>query len=194
MAKVQVWQLKQIVKDLERYYKDAKQTEKTILNCAIAAAAVDAAGSIIPGLAIPAVIISCFGAVWVMYGKLCHDLGIEIGQSVLKLLARAILANIVANVGGTILAVLGGLFIPGASVAVSAVITFITLYIAGTIFLHLILRMAQKSNDPVSFSDISADEMKKMAKEITPTKDTLNEAKAAYEENKDNKDKGTSAN
>lgn len=189
MAKVQAWQLKMIVKELLKYYENAKQTEKTILNCAIAAAVANAVGGFIPVLSIPALIISCFGALWVMYGMLCHDLGIVIKESVLKLLARAILSNIVANLGGAIIAVLASLVVPGASVVVSTVVSFITLYIAGTIFLHLILRMAQKSVDPVSFSDITPNEMKNMAQEITPTKDMLDEAKKAYEENKDKMEK-----
>ena len=169
---------KEITTALKDYYVRANETERIILNSALAAAAADAVGGIIPGLAIPAIIVSCFGAVWAMYASLC-----SLKENVLKLLARAVLANITANLGGLLIAMFAGMFIPGASILASAAVSFIAVYLAGIVFLRLILKMAQKSSDPYTFSDISSSEMKAAARNITVTKEDLNAAKAVYEAN-----------
>jgi len=177
--------LKEITEGLKTHYSCAAETERIILNYALTAAAADAVGGIIPGLAIPAIIVSCFGVVWVMYGTLCTTLGISLKENVLKLLAKAALANIAANLGSALVAMFAGMFIPGASILVSAAVSFIAVYLAGVVFLRLILKMAQKSCDPFSFSDISASEMKAAARGITLTKDDLNAAREVYDTSKD---------
>ena len=118
-----------------------------------------------------------------MYASLCSTLGISLKENVLKLLARAVLANITANLGGLLIAMFAGMFIPGASILASAAVSFIAVYLAGIVFLRLILKMAQKSSDPYTFSDISSSEMKAAARNITVTKEDLNAAKAVYEAN-----------
>mgnify|MGYP007089422329 FL=1 len=175
---------KTIMYALKAYYSNAENTEKIILNCALVAASADLVGGAIPGLAIPAVITSRFGAIWVMYGKLCKELGISLKDNTLKILARAAITNIAMNLTGVILGALAGMLIPGASIPVSAIVTFATVYLAGMMFLQLILKMAQKSTDPHMFSDISADEMKKTVSGIKLSKDDLEAAKKVYENNK----------
>lgn len=178
------YQIKTLMYGLKDYYSNAEDTEKVIINCALVAAGADAVGSAIPGLAIPATIVSCFGAVWTMYVKLCNTLGISLKENALKMLAKAALANIAANLGGALVAVIAGMLVPGASIAVSAVVAFLAVYLAGVVFLALILKMAKKSSDPYSFSDISTAEMKKTVSATKLTKEDLNAAKAAYDANK----------
>ena len=173
-------QMKQIASSLSHYYPNAEDMENIIVNYALVAASADMVSGIIPGLAVPATIISCFGAVWVMYGKLCNEMGITLKENVLKLLARAALTNIVANLGGVIAGMLVGMLIPGASILASALTVFITVYLAGQIFLELILKLAQKSKDPLTFSDISASEMKREVKNTKVSADDLNAAKSVY--------------
>lgn len=181
------YQIKFLVYGLKEYYSNAEDTEKVIINCALVAAGADAVGGIIPGLAIPAVIASCFGAVWVMYGKLCDTLGISLKENVLKLLAKAVIANIAANLGGALAAIFVGMFIPGASIFVSAAVTFITVYLAGIVFLALILKMAEKSSDLHTFSDISEEDMMETVNETKLSKEDLKEAKNVYNQNKNGK-------
>lgn len=178
------YMIRELAYGLKDYYSHANETEQIILNAALAAAAADAVGGMIPGLAIPATIISCFGAVWAMYGSLCSALGISLKDNVLKLLAKAALANITANLGGVLVAMFAGMFVPVAAPLVSAAVSFIAVYLAGVVFLRLILKMAQKSNDPYTFSDISASEMKAAARGVTLTKDDLNSARTAYNTSK----------
>ena len=172
--------IKETAYALKSYYSEAEETEKIIIDCALVAAGADAVGSVIPGLAIPATIVTCFGAVWVMYGKLCDKLGISLKENVLKLLAKAVLANIAANLGGAIATLLAGMLIPGASIVASAVVAFLTVYLAGLVFLQLILKLAKQSNDPYSFNDISKSEMKKSLKETKVGVEDLEVAKQAY--------------
>ena len=79
--------IKEAAYALKDYYPNADETEKVIINCALVAAGADAVGGVLPGLAVPATIIACFGTVWVMYGQLCGKLGISLKENVLKLLA-----------------------------------------------------------------------------------------------------------
>lgn len=176
------YMIKELLIGLKAYYDNAEGTEKVILSYAIAAAAADAAGGAIPGLAIPAAIVSCFGAVWMMYGSLCTALGISIKEHALKLLAKAALANIAANLGGVLIAIFAGMLLPGASILVSAAVAFIAVYLAGIVFLRLILKMARQSCDPYTFRDISDHEMKAAVRGITVTKEDLNAAKAVYDD------------
>lgn len=181
---MQAYMIKEIAYHLREYYNHAEDVERIILTAALTAAAADAVGGLIPGLAIPATILSCFGAVWVMYGSLCKTLGISLKENVLKLLAKAALSNITANLGGALVAMFAGMFIPGASILMSAAVAFIAVYLAGVVFLRLVLKMAEKSSDPYTFSDISASEMKREACGVTLTKEDLKAARTAYDTSK----------
>ena len=176
--------IRELTYALRQYYGQADEAERVIMTAALTAAAADAVGGAIPGLAIPATILSCFGAVWIMYGSLCKTLGISLKENVLKLLAKAALSNIAANLGGALVAMLAGMFVPGASIVVSAVVSFSTVYLACVVFLRLILKMAQKSSDPYTFCDISANEMKAAARGVKLTKEDLNTARAAFDASK----------
>lgn len=165
---------------LSEFYKNAEDTKKIIIRAALVASTADAVASMIPGVALASTIIGCFGAVWIMYGHLCSTLGIKLSESTLKLLGKAVLSNIAANLSGLLLATIVGTFIPGVSVVSSAVITFVTVYIAGIIFLQLIYNMARKTKDTQSFNDISEEEMKNYVENAEISKDAVKEAKQAY--------------
>ena len=176
--------LRLLIIALAMYYNNAEKVEKIIINAAMVAAGSDAVASAIPGLSIPATIIGCLAAVWIMYGSICKELGIKLSEGTLKLIGKAALANIAGNLAGMLAEMLALVilsFIPGASVIASAVVTFISVYIAGKIFLALILKMAEKSKDKVSFSDIPDSEMKNFARTAAVSKEDVAEAKAAHE-------------
>ncbi len=165
---------------LQAFYENADETNKIIMTSALTAAGADAIGGIFPGLAIPATIISCFGAVWVMYGAICRKLGITMKDKVLKLLARAALANIAANLGGAIAALIAGMFVPGGSIVASALVSFVTVYLAGLVFLKTLAKMAAASSDPHTFSDMSESDMRRAMRETTITREDLESARRAY--------------
>lgn len=172
-----------ILYGLKAYYANAEDTGKVIMTSALTAAAADMVGGSIPAFAVPATIVACFGAVWVMYGELCKVLGIQLKANALKLLARAAIANIAANLGSALIGLVVGMFVPGASVAASAVVTFITVYMAGYVFLQMILNMAQKSSDIYGFSDIPEADMRREVKNTKVTAEDMAAAKAAFDAN-----------
>lgn len=89
------------------------------------------------------------------------------------------------NLGSVIIGAVAGMLIPGASIPVSAIVTFITVYLSGMMFLQLILKMAQKSTNLHTFSDISTDEMKKTVSNVKLSKDDLEAAKKIYDSHKE---------
>lgn len=180
MGSIEIMLFKEVIRGLRAYYPNADDTQKVILDSAMVAAGADAIGGIIPGLAIPATIVACFGAVWVMYGRLCSTLGISLRENVLKLLARAVLANIAGNLGGVFAASFVGMFIPFASILVSAAVVFVTVGLAGLIFLRMILSLAKKSSDPYTFSDLSESEMESTARYTNVSKGDFEAMRGAY--------------
>ena len=176
--------MKMALYGLRQHYNEADKTERIIIDSALVAAGACAVSSIIPAVAIPALIIECFGTVWVMYAKICNTLGIKIKENVLRLLARAALSNITANVGGVLITYFVGMLVPGASILAGAAVSFATVYLAGIIFLELLGKLADKSADPVSFSDISTAEMTRTVKNATVDKADFEAANGLYEANK----------
>ena len=169
-----------VTEALKSFYSNADDANKVIMTAALTAASADAIGGAIPGLAIPATIVSCFGTVWVMYGAICRKLGINMKDKALKLLARAALANIAANLGGALAALIAGMLVPGGSILASAIVTFLTVYLAGLVFLKTLAKLAAASSDPHSFSDMSEGDMKRAMKETTVSKEDLEAARKAY--------------
>lgn len=161
---------------LQRYYSNASETKSIIKNCALVAAGAATAGSLIPVLAIPAVITSSFGAIWVMYGKLCTALGISLKENTLKLLARAAIANISTN----LISMLIGTLIPVGGIAIGAIATYVTVVIAGNIFLKLILGMARSGVNVANCNDC---DLKEIVKNINVDPDEINDAKNEYKDN-----------
>ena len=172
--------MEETLNGLSKYYPKAEDAEVVVIECALTAAAATAIGSIVPGLALPATIISCYGAVWMMYARLCSLLEIKLEKRVLKLLARAALSNIAANLGGTVMVIGAGLFFPGTSVVTSAVISYSTIFLAGLVFLRLLLRMAVQSNDPSTLCDISDKELQEEMWAEKPDEADLNAARASH--------------
>ena len=169
-----------VTEALKSFYSNADDANKVIMTAALTAASADAIGGAIPGLAIPATIVSCFGTVWVMYGAICRKLGINMKDKALKLLARAALVNIAANLGGALAALIAGMLVPGGSILASAVVAFLTVYLAGLVFLKTLVKLAAASSDPHSFSDMSEGDMKRAMKETKVSKEDLEAARKAY--------------
>ncbi len=170
-----------LIKSLSRKYANAYEVKKIILSCAAVAAGADAIGGVIPVISIPATIISCSGAVLVMYKKICDKLGIVIKEKVLKILSRAALVNITVHLGGSIAGLIAGMLIPGTSVIVAVVVSYLAVYLSGIVFLNMICKLAEKSSDPYSFSDVSEKEMKNTVRNSKVNQNNLEEARKARE-------------
>ena len=175
--------LRMVTSALKVYYSNANEAERIIMDCGMVAAGAAAVGGIIPILEIPAMIISCVGAVWTMYVQLCKVLGIKIGDNLLKVLASAALSNIATNLIGIFAIELVACFVPGLGMAAGALITFACIYLAGIMFMNMILAFAKKGVSSNEFSSLSEGDLKNILNSQTPSKDDVKQAKKIFKEN-----------
>lgn len=175
--------LRMVISALKVYYSNANDAEKIIMDCGMVAAGAAAVGGIIPILEIPAMIISCVGAVWTMYIQLCKALGISIGDNLLKVLASAALSNIATNLVSIFAFELVTCFIPGLSMAAGALVTFACVYLAGIMFMNMILAFAKKGVSSDGFSSLSEGDLKNILNSQTLNKNDVKQAKKVFKEN-----------
>lgn len=175
--------LQDAVKSLKYYYKDADEAEKIILNCAMVAAGATAVGSLVPFLALPSMIVSCVGAVWTMYIKICLCLEIPIGANILKVLASAALSNITTNLVGVFAVELLTAAIPGIGSLAGAAATFGCIYLAGMMFMGMLLSFAEKGKVGEDLKDVSQQDLKAEIKNHTPTREDVKDARHSFDDN-----------
>ena len=172
--------MKEIAYGLKVYYKEAEEAEKIVLECAAIAAGASAVGGVVTILALPAMITSCLGAVWAMYIRLCKCLEIRINENVLKVLASAALSNIATNLIGVFAIELLTVFIPGFGLAANALVTFSCVYLAGMMFMKMLLTFAKKGHFGSDLENLSKSELKAELKKNTPTKDDVKNARDEF--------------
>lgn len=172
--------MKEIAWALKAYYKEAEEAERIIMECALMAGGATAVGSMVPVLSLPAAIMACFGAVWAMYIRLCKCLGITISKNILKVLASAALSNMATNLISVFAVELLLTFIPGVSTATSALVTFACVYLAGMMFMKMILSFAKRGKAGSGLGDLSEKELEAEIKNNTPSKKDVKDAKKEF--------------
>lgn len=175
--------LNMLLKELKAFYYNADEAGKTIINCALLAAGTAAVGGMIPILELPAMIVSCVGAVWAMYIQICKNLNINIGDNLLKVLASAALTNIATNLIGVFALEILTFFIPGIAYISGALITFASVYLAGQMFMAMLLAFARQGKTGADMGNISAEDMRSVLDDMTPSKSDVKKAKQAFREN-----------
>lgn len=169
---------------LKMYYKKAEEAEKIILECAAIAAGASAIGGTISILALPAMVTSCFGAVWAMYIRLCKHFEIRINENVLKVLASAALSNIATNLISVFAIELLTVFVPGFGLAANSIVTFSCVYLAGMMFMKMLLTFAKNGRYGNGLENMPESELKDALKKITPSKNDIKNAKDEFTKNK----------
>lgn len=175
--------LNDIARYLEQYYKGADDAVKIIMDCAMVAAGATAVGGLFPVLALPAMIVSCVGAVWTMYIKLCKCLDVPIGKNILKVLASAALSNIATNLISVFAVELITIAIPGIGSLAGAAATFGCIYLAGVMFMAMLLSFAKKGTVGSDMGNVSAKKLKDELKNHTPSEDDVKDARKSFEDN-----------
>lgn len=174
--------MNEILRCLKVYYKGAESAEKVILNCALTAAAASAVGCFVPVLSLPSMIISCFGAVWMMYAQLCDCLGIPFKTNILKVLASAALSNIATNLIGVFVVELLVAFIPGVGSVAGAAVTFACVYLAGMMFMKMLLAFAKNGKTGSDLDSMTSREAQSYMKKCEVSKEDVKDAKAAFDQ------------
>lgn len=172
-----------VAKYLSQYYKSADEAVQIILNCALVAAGATAVGGLFPVLALPAMIVSCVGAVWTMYIKICQCLHIPIGENILKVLASAALSNIATNLISVFAVELITAAIPGIGSLAGAAATFGCIYLAGMMFMEMLLAFAKKGTVGNDLGKVSQQTLKTEIKNHTPTKEDVKDARQSFDDN-----------
>ena len=160
-------QLAAIIKQLTPYimgkaYNTENKIEKIILTHSVTAATVGLAGGFLPGAGAVIATVASTGAIWSMYYRLCQELGIKISQNILKTLSSAILTNIATNLGILLAGELAATFLPGVSLVVSAAACYGITYLAGFLFMKLLVNLFKAGKNP---SAMTAEELAAAGKE-----------------------------
>lgn len=169
---------------------NAEAAAEAIKKCAVGAAIAGVGSGWLPGAGGLVATAAWVAAIWTMYALINKKLGISVKENVLKSLASAILTNILAAAGAYLLALLAGgilSFIPGigtaAAIAVDAMLGYVTVFVSGILYLNLLTMMYEKYGN----ANFDGKDIKGLAKSVTENaniKGMMDEAKAAYKEDK----------
>jgi len=153
------------------------------------AAIAGVAGGWIPGVGGTAAVAVAAGFVWTMYGKINGRIDLPLSENIIKSVASGVATNLAGYAVGSIAISTAFSFLPGlgnvgASVIAGGVCYALTLT-SGFVYLKILTKVFKAGNDPTS---MTADKIKKVAKEVVENEDikaVMKEAKAAYKTAKD---------
>ena len=161
-----------ILKALEPWLKQTRYSsddiEDLIIKHAIAAAGIAFVGCFIPGLAQIVTALTSAGTIWHMYYDICQKMNVKISENLLKSLAAAVLANIVTQLGGVIILALIGEFLPGAGAIAGAAVLYAVTYLAGFLFLKILVDIFKTGKSP---SELSKQDFASVAKDAAESTD-----------------------
>lgn len=188
--------LAKALQDLDRSMRkslDGTKIEKikdTIGNYAIAAAVASGVAGVAPGIAGVAAALTQAGFVWATYVQINKTLEISMSENTAKFIGSAVVTNLITNAGAFAAVIVGSTIIsvlPGGqilSVAMSAALGYVIVYVSAIIYLKLITRMMQSDGTlKVAESDDTKHIIRDIIKESN-IKDMVNEGKAAYKQAK----------
>lgn len=162
----------------------------TIHGCAIAAAIAGVGSGWLPGAGALVATSVWVAAIWGMYIKVNHDLGINIKDNVLKSIASAFLTNIIASAGSLIIAYAIGFvisFIPGlgtvGAVAIDGFLGYVTVYASGLLYIRFLTKVL-KAKGNLDFSEIDVKTIAKETVKESNITDIIKEGKSSFKEAK----------
>ena len=103
------------------------------------------------------------GIIWTMYYRISRELGIPMSKNLLKTLGSACLTNIVANLGSVLLLELAATCVPVVGVAAAAAICYAITYLAGYLFIKLLVNVFRAGKRP---DEMTAEELADISKTV----------------------------
>ena len=167
-----------------------EKVETTIQTCAITAAATGVGGGMLPGVGGIVLTAASVAAIWTMYVRINKILGISIADNTLKSLASAMLTNIIAAAGAYILAIVATLvisFIPSLhflAAPAEAIIAYIAVFTSGILYIKFLTNVFNAKGS-FDFSDADIQQGAKKVVDTTNMHDMINDAKNAYNQDKE---------
>ena len=154
----------------------------------IGAAAAGRGVAWLPGAGATAAMAASAGFVWSMYFRINSKIGVPFAKNILKSVATAIGANLVASVISSVVVSSALSFIPGlgniAASALMAGVAFSLTWSCGLVYLKVLTRFAEAN---VDFDNVSEEDLKAMAKDVLAReniKEMMKQAKSQYKEAK----------
>lgn len=132
--------------------------ENCVMMHAAAAGVAAMAPGVVPGVGFGVAGAITTGALWHMYVKICSIIGVKFGENLLKSVASAVLSNLAVNLAGFFAVDLIVAFIPGASIIACGVFGFVTVYVAGLLFLNILVGLFETERHDLG--NMSAEELK----------------------------------
>lgn len=170
----------------QAFEKPAETADEVIEQHAIAGGAAGIGAAWLPGAGAAVATAAMTGIVWSMYYRINTKLGIKLSKNVLKSLASAMITNIIAAAGGYLLSLLAATllsFIPVAGTFASMTIVAAANYgivkLSGELYCVMIGLIAETGKSP---SDMSEEELKKIAEDIVQNEDIEGRLKKAKEQ------------
>ena len=172
--------------------KTSSERIESIITRHATGAAATALGAGIMTFAFPAAgtmidVLVSTGVIWSMYYNVSRELGIPMSKNLLKTLGSAFLSNIAANLGGALLLELTATFIPIIGVAASAAIFYAITYLAGYLFIKLLVNVFKAGKRP---EEMTADELADISKDVCADTDCKQIFKGAQTDAKSRIDNG----
>lgn len=184
------------IRALEQVQDDYIKKEKleavadTIQGCAVTAAIAGVGSGWLPGAGSLVATGAWVAAIWGMYIKVNHDLGIKIKGNILKSLASAFLTNIIASAGSLLIAYVIGFvisFIPGigtlGAIAVDGFLGYITVYASGLLYIRFLTKVL-KAKGNLDFSEIDVKTIAEETVKEANIKDIIKEGRNSFKEAK----------
>ena len=103
------------------------------------------------------------GLIWSMYYRVSKELNIPMSKNLLKTLGSACLTNIVANLGGVLVTELAAACVPFFGVAVTAAICYGVTYLAGYLFIKLLVSVFKAGKRP---EQMTAEELAAVSRSV----------------------------
>lgn len=158
------------------------------------AAAVGVASGWVPGAGGTIAAVTSAGFIWSMYLRINDKIGLSVSENILKTLASGVATNLAAYAVGSIAITTVLSFLPfignvGASVIAGSIAFAITIVSAG-VYLTMLTKFFQAKHRDIN--EMSADDLKDLAKEVIDNNDVesaLKQARNIYEkEHKEHKE------
>ncbi len=150
----------------------------------IGAAAAGLGVAWLPGAGSTAALAACAGFVWSMYFRINSKIDVPFSKNILKSVGTAIATNLVASVVSSLVISATLSFLPGiGSIAASALmagVSFALTWSCGLVYLKVLTRFAEAN---VDFTNVNADDLKAMAKDVIAkenVKEMMKQAKAEF--------------
>lgn len=170
--------------------ENLEKVENVIQTCAIIAAVSGVGGGMLPGAGGVVLTVASVAAIWGMYVKINKELDISISENTLKSLASAMLTNLIAGAGASLVAIVATTiigFIPGLhflAIPAEAMIAYVTVFASGILYIKFLTKVFKAKG---KFDVQEGEKMDQVIADVirdTNMKSMIDDVKESYKQDK----------